>query len=165
MVTVERYIFILCFYFLFHARSNTREKRLLPFTCVSVCLSSGCPLLACHRISMKLWYWGNSVKKTKRWLKWGKNIGHFAWKPEYVLLFLATLNHYKSALWLKWCQAVMASICQHVLAPLSLHRVTWNFMLVTYVKICVGKFQICSKSGTSTWRPNLFCFSGDIRLP
>jgi hypothetical protein len=47
MATVEHYIFTLHFYFLFHARSNTREKRLLPFTCPSVCLSAVRPLLAC----------------------------------------------------------------------------------------------------------------------
>jgi hypothetical protein len=133
--------------------------------CLSVCLSFfsvsfvGMYHCSCHRISMKLQYWGNSVKRTKCWLKWGKNIGHFAWRPKYVLLFLATLNHHKSTLWLKWCQAVMASICQHVSVPLSLHRLTWNFMLVTSVKLCVGKFQICLKSGTSAWRPKyVLCF-------
>jgi hypothetical protein len=120
---------------------------------------------SCHGISVKLWYWGNSVKKTKCWLKWGKNMGHFTWRPKYVSLFLATLNHHKSALWLKWCQAVMASICQHVSVPLPLHRLTWNFMLVASVKICVGKFQIWLKSGTLCEDLNMFFVSDDIILP
>ena len=164
---VERYIFTLRFYFLFHARSNTRKKRLLPFTCLFVFIPSfvGMYHCSCHRISMKLWYWGNSVEKTKCWLKWGKNIRHFTWRPKYILLFLAILNHHKSARWLKRCQAVMASICQHVSMPLPLHRLTWNFMLVTSLKIYMGRFQIWLKSGTLHEALNMFFVSGDIRLP
>ena len=42
-----------------------------------------------------------SVKKTQIWLKSGRNICHFTWRPKYSLLFPVTLNCHKSTLF-KW---------------------------------------------------------------
>ena len=84
------------------ARSRSREKRLLPSSCPSVCLF-GCPhvtsAVPTGRISVKFYigdFLWKSVKKTETWLQSGKNIGHFTWRPKYVLLLPATLNHHKS---------------------------------------------------------------------
>lgn len=38
----------------------------------------------------------NLWKIIQIWLNSGKNIGHFTWRPEYVLLLPATLSHHKA---------------------------------------------------------------------
>ena len=47
----------------------------------------------------EIWYrrllW-KSVKKSQIWLKSGRNIWHFTWRPKYSLLFPVTLNCHKS---------------------------------------------------------------------
>jgi hypothetical protein len=58
--------------------------------------------LASHRTaSREIWYWGllrKSVEKIQIWLKSDKSIGHFTWRPKYILLLHSALNRHKSGL-------------------------------------------------------------------
>ena len=100
-----------------------REKRLLLPSCrpsvyLAVCLSV-CPS-AQHGShwtdGRKIWYWGllwKSGQKIQISLKSDKYIGHFAWRPKYVLLFPATLNRHKalsSTEMVSGCQSVRQSV-------------------------------------------------------
>jgi len=59
---------------------------------------------------LEIWY--EMCQKTQIWPKRGKNIRHFIWSPKYILLFPATLNHYKSS---ALAAVVSLSVYPHVL--------------------------------------------------
>jgi len=95
------------------AKSAYYFRHVRPFLCLSVCLSFLC-LSVCLKISARLpldgcrdiWYWGllwKSDTKTQIWSRSVKNIVHFTWRPELVLLLSTKLNRHKSALFDRNC--------------------------------------------------------------
>jgi hypothetical protein len=48
-------------------------------------------------------------RENSYWVKSARNIGHFMWRPKYVLLLPATLNRHKGCLHLRLCRAVSPS--------------------------------------------------------
>ena len=154
---------MLCFHIMFSFLCAFEYSRKTPLT-FHMSVRPSVRLFACIIAATTGFPWNlilgtswKSVKKSKFWLKSGRIIGHCTWRPKYVLLFLATLNLHESALWLKWCQDVRASIYPHVSAPLPLDGFTWNLMLETSMEICQGKFRIWLKSGTLHEDLSMFC--------
>jgi hypothetical protein len=68
--------------------------------CISALLLDGFPW---NLLLGVLW---KCVMKIHIWLKSSKNMGHFAWRPKYVLLSPASLNHVTRSVGMEWYQAV-----------------------------------------------------------
>ena len=153
---VDHYIFTLCFYFLFHAHSNTCEKRLLPFTCPSVCLSIFSLPILCWLLSLQL------PQDFQEIMILGKICQEHGMLVEIMqkfrVLYLKTLIHCIVSGNIKITIKVLFD-CSGVrllrYPSVSMYQCLYHctdlceiLMLVTSVKICVGKFQIWLKLGT-----------------
>jgi hypothetical protein len=116
----------------FKARLHNSEKRLCHvrmsvlspaclFVCPSACNNAGLPEL----ISMKFdtGTIRKCVEEVNIYLQSGKNIGHFTWRPKYVLTMLPTWIHHEGV-----CVKLITVIC----------LVTWTHHSVTLYAHCLS---------------------------
>ena len=72
---------------------------LIPFLSTITHLTLGTAYFCIHGFPWNLMFWilWTSVVEIYAWLKSGKNIWQFTWRPKYVVLLLATLQRHNSA--------------------------------------------------------------------
>ena len=100
----------------------------------------------------EIWYWGlfwKSVGEIPILLKSGEKIfGHFPWRPNYVSLLPATLNHHESV-FLEWngvrlagqprkCKRYSNAPHCYVVHKLPMLFVTWNLIMSQFLCIYLG---------------------------
>jgi hypothetical protein len=163
------------------AKSAYYFRHVRPFLCLSVCLSflflsvclSFLCLSVCPKISARfpldgcreILYWGlvwKSDKKTQIWFKSVKNIVHFTWRPELVLLLSTKLNRHKSALFDRNCIRMFVRpsfylfFSPHISTRIPPHRFTSNFILRTFMKFCWGFLPHLPYFSIDNAHPKLF---------
>jgi hypothetical protein len=76
--------------------------------------------------------WKTVEKKIAIWLNSDKNVGHFTWRSNYVLLFLATINRHKSSL--EWNCTRLLGKTRGINTGRTHHNVTLNVYYLSCLK-------------------------------